>query len=151
MIFFSCEDDKEIDTQKPEIDTTIPNAFPANCTDTIYFGEPFTLNLKFTDNVELGSFSLDIHHNFDHHSHSTEFVECYLNPKKIPVNPYVLIETHDIPTGQSEYVTNLPITIPTSNDEGQLFDKGDYHFDIRITDKEGWSTHFGMGIKMMHR
>lgn len=151
IILFSCGDDNEIDTEKPEIDITIPEAFPTSCNDTIYFGESFTIKFRLTDNTELGSYSIDIHHNFDHHSHSTEVMECNLNPKKTPENPYILIETYDIPIGKNEYITDLPITIPSSNTSGELYDEGDYHFNLSVTDQEGWTTQFGIGIKMMHR
>lgn len=68
--FNACTKD-DIDKEKPVIDLTIQDAFPVNC-DTLYFGESFTMRMRFTDNAELGSYSIDIHNNFDHHSHSTE-------------------------------------------------------------------------------
>lgn len=151
VFFVSCENPVEVvDKEKPAIDISFPDAFPAHCSDTLYFGESFTLKVRFTDNVELGSFSLDIHHNFDHHTHSTEVMECDLDPIKNPVNPYTIIEDYDIPPGLNEYETALPITIPSSDANGQ-FDEGDYHFHISLTDKEGWSTQLGIGIKMVYR
>ena len=143
----SCEND--IDKQKPVIDITGAEAFPVNC-DTIYYGEPFHFIALFTDNKELGSFSIDIHNNFDHHSHSTEVSECNLDPVKDPVNPFVFIQDYDIPAGRDEYQTDLVLTIPSENTNG-LFDDGDYHFFISLTDKEGWSTQKGLSIKMVHR
>ncbi|HBH06934.1 MAG TPA: hypothetical protein DDX92_10085 [Flavobacteriales bacterium] len=150
VIVSSCEKDEEIDTTKPAIDFSISGAFPTSCSDTVYFGEPFAFRLKFTDNVELGSYSIDIHHNFDHHSHSTEAVECNLDPKKDPVNAYTGIADFTIPDGRTEYITDDPLSIPLSNTIGQ-FDEGDYHFLIRVTDKEGWSTSYGIGIRMAYR
>ncbi|MBN2820488.1 MAG: DUF4625 domain-containing protein [Bacteroidales bacterium] len=148
----SCEKEEEIDKEKPSIDLTIPDVFPLNC-DTIYFGESFELKVLFTDNAELGSnkaFSIDIHNNFDHHSHSTEVTECNLGSIKSPVNPFTSINDYDIPIGEKEYQTNLSITIPSGNEEG-LYDDGDYHFFISLTDKEGWSAQKGLSIKMLHR
>jgi len=87
----ACNKENDIDKEKPVIDLSGPDAFPQNC-DTIYFGESFNFNVLFSDNVELGSFSIDIHHNFDHHSHSTEVTECQLDSKKDSVNPLVLIQ-----------------------------------------------------------
>ncbi len=147
--FSSCEKDDEIDKEKPAIDLTIEDAFPLNC-DTLYFGESFELKVLFSDNVELGSYSVDIHHNFDHHSHSTEVTECELDPVKDPVNPFIFIEDYDIPAGLQEHKTSLSISIPSENGDG-LFDEGDYHFFISLTDKEGWSTQKGLSIKMLHR
>ncbi|MDQ1772994.1 DUF4625 domain-containing protein [Labilibaculum sp. A4] len=149
IIFNSCGKDEEIDKEKPIINLTAQNAFPLSC-DTLYFGESFDLKALFSDNVELGSFSIDIHNNFDHHSHSTEVAECNPDPIKTPVTPFLYIEEYDIPTGQTEYQTNLSISIP-SGDENGLFDEGDYHFFISLTDKEGWSKQKGLNIKMLHR
>ncbi|WP_320019164.1 DUF4625 domain-containing protein [Labilibaculum manganireducens] len=148
MIFNSCEKDEEIDKEKPTINLTIQDAFPLSC-DTIYFGESFELKALFSDNVELGSFSIDIHNNFDHHSHSTEVTECNLDPIKSPVTPFLFINDYDIPTGLKQYETNLEINIPLSNENG-IFDDGDYHFFISLTDKEGWSEQKGLSIKMLH-
>ncbi len=149
ILFSSCGKDKEIDTDKPFIDISFPEAFPKNC-DTIYFGESLNLRILLTDNSELGTFSIDIHHNFDHHSHSTEVTECNSDPVKDPVNPFIYIKDFDIPAGLKEHETNLSITIPSGDGNG-IYDEGDYHFFISLTDKEGWSAQKGLSIKMLHR
>lgn len=145
----SCEKDSGIDKQKPEISLDIAGAFPKNC-DTIYFGETFDFKVLFADNVALGSFNIEIHHNFEHHSHSTEVNTCVLDPVKSPVNPFTLIRDYTIPAGLTAYETNIAVEIPTGNMSG-LFDDGDYHFFISLTDKEGWSAQKGLSIKMLHR
>jgi hypothetical protein len=149
LTILSCGKDDDIDTEKPNIDISFPGAFPVNC-DTLYYGESFELKVLFTDNVELGSYSISIHNNFDHHSHSTEVTECSLDPIKDPVNPLVFIEDFDIPTGLAEYETNLSIAIPSS-DGNEPLDEGDYHFFISLTDSEGWSAQMGLSIKMFYR
>ncbi len=149
ILFNACEKDEDIDTEKPEIDLSLADAFPVQC-DTIYFGETFEFKALFSDNVELGSFSIDIHNNFDHHSHSTEVSECEPEPDKDPVNPYLFINDYDIPVSLNEYETAVFITVP-SGDGTSLYDEGDYHFYISLTDKEGWSTQKGLSIKMLHR
>jgi hypothetical protein len=148
FVFATCND-KEVDDQDPEIDLTITDAFPTNC-DTLYFDKPFIIRMLFTDNVELGSFSIDIHNNFDHHSHSTEVTECNLGDIKEPVNPYVSIEDYDIPEGLDTYETSIEITIPDSDNNGE-FDEGDYHFFISLVDKTGWSAQKGLSLKILHR
>ncbi len=147
-VFNACNN-QETDDEKPEIDLTIADAFPVNC-DTLYFGEDFSFQALLKDNVELGSYSIDIHNNFDHHSHSSEVTECELWPKKVPVNPFVFIDDYDIPQGSREYKTSQKITIPAGNGNG-AFDEGDYHFYISLTDKEGWSTQKGLSIKILKR
>lgn len=145
---FSCGK-TEIDEQKPTVDLTAEGSHPLNC-DVIYFGEAFNLHYLLEDNVELGSYSVDIHNNFDHHSHSSEVESCELFPVKTPVNPYLLIKNGEIPAGLTRYQTDDQIVVPASNEQG-LFDEGDYHLTLRVTDKEGWSVQKGISIKMMYR
>ena len=148
-VTISCEKDKNIDTQKPQIDNSFSGAFPAKC-DTLYFDESFDLRVLLTDNIELGSYSISIHNNFDHHSHSTEVSACSLDPIKDPVNPFLFIEDYAIPSGLKEYNPNNSISISSGNVYG-AFDEGDYHFFISLTDKEGWSAQKGLSIKMLYR
>jgi hypothetical protein len=145
---YGCQKE-EIDDQKPIIDLRDEDTFPLSC-DTVYFGEPFTIQMSISDNKELGSFNISIHHNFDHHSHSTEVTACDLWPVKSPVNPFVLIQDYSIPSGTASYQINQILEIPLSNENG-IFDEGDYHFFISLTDKEGWSTQKGLSIKMLQR
>ncbi len=148
FVFATCSKD-DIDDQKPEIDLSISDAFPVNC-DTLYFGEAFTFKALFTDNVELGSFSIDFHNNFDHHSHTTEVTACSLGAVKAPINPYVSIADYDIPKGLDAYETSVEITIPDGDSNG-TFDEGDYHLFISLVDKEGWSVQKGLSIKILRR
>lgn len=149
LALVACQKDEETDKEKPTIDLTLQDAFPVNC-DTLYFGEPFVLKVLFADNAALGSYSTDIHNNFDHHSHSTEVIECNPDPVKAPVNPFTSIADYTIPEGVKSYQTNLTFSIPTGDSNGQ-FDDGDYHFFISLTDKEGWSAQKGLSIKILHR
>jgi hypothetical protein len=148
VVFTSCSK-QDIDDEKPEIDLTVSGSFPQNC-DTIWLGETFTFKALFKDNMELGSFSIEIHENFDHHAHSTEVSECDLSPVKDPVNPFAFIQDYEIAGGLKEYDAGVPVAIPQGNGTG-LFDEGDYHFFIRLTDKAGWSAQKGLSIKMLHR
>jgi hypothetical protein len=148
---FSCSDDDE-DDQKPVIDLSFDGAFPINC-DTLYFGDTFYFKASFSDNEELGSYSLDIHNNFNHHSHSTEagLVECSLDPVKESKNPFRYIDTFSILEGNNgEYETSSPIKIPDEGDKG-AFEGGDYHFFISVTDKTGWTAQKGLSIKILRR
>lgn len=149
LFFVACSDDNEVDQEKPVIDISFVEAFPIQC-DTLFFGESFVLKMKFSDNQELGAFSIDIHHNFDHHSHSTEIGECSPHPDKVPVNPYLFINDYPIPEGLTEYDTNLTISIPDGNGM-ELYEEGDYHFMIKLTDETGWETLKGLSIKMVRR
>jgi hypothetical protein len=146
LVMAGCNPE-EIDDQKPVIDLSQEDAFPTNC-DTLFLGESFTWKIRFTDNVELGSYSLEIHHNFDHHAHSTELGECDLDPVKDPVNPFHTIMDFEIPAGSKDYTVNRAVMIPLSDENGE-FDPGDYHFFISLTDREGWSTQKGLSVKIL--
>lgn len=139
----SCSSDNaEIDTEYPVIVISAVGAFPVQCS-TIERGKTFTFKATFTDNVELGSYSLDIHHNFDHHTHSTEVTTCETEAVKKPVNPMLFINNYTIPNGVKSYEATAQISIPAD------VDPGDYHFMIRLTDKEGWQTLKGLSIKIL--
>lgn len=150
ILLNACQDDEKptIDTEKPLIDLTILDAFPTSC-DTLYFDEPFIVKALLTDNVELGAFNIDIHNNFDHHTHSTELEQCTLGAVKTAENPYVYIQDYTLPV-TNEFTTDVLMTIPSS-DGTDLYDEGDYHFQIRLTDKEGWSTMKGLNVKLLRR
>ncbi len=136
----ACNKDKHpIDDVPPTIDGGFAGAFPKQC-GILKRGESFTFRARFTDNVELGSFSLDVHHNFDHHSHSTELGECTLEPVKAPVNPFVLIRSYDIPAGQQSYEAEITIPVPAD------VDPGSYHFMIMVSDHTGWTDMKGLSV-----
>lgn len=140
-VFSACKKDAEkIDTEYPTIDLT-GTAFPQQCA-IIKKGEKFIFKARLNDNVELGSVSIDVHHNFDHHSHSTEVNDCDLGALKQAIKPFLLIKGFPIPTGQKTYDIAQEITVPAD------VDAGDYHFLIRLTDKTGWQTIKGISIKI---
>jgi len=148
MVVNACNTD-ETDTEKPNVDVTFATAFPTSC-DTLYFDEPFVVKVLLVDNAELGSYNIDIHHNFDQHTHSTEFEVCTFDGKKTAVNPYTFIQDYTIPEASTEYTTDITLTLPSS-DGTNPYDEGDYHFQIKLTDKEGWSTLLGLNVKILRR
>ena len=137
----SCTDN-DIDETYPEIDLNILGGFPKNC-DTIYRGQSFQFKAEFSDNVALGSYSLEIHNNFDHHTHSTEADPCPYDPDKDAINPWLYLEQFSIPAGSSQITASQIIEVPSD------VDPGDYHFQIRLTDHEGWQRLKGLSIKIM--
>lgn len=138
-----CKKDStnEPDTEYPSI-VAAANSFPVQCS-TVTRGQTFTFKATFSDNRELGAYSLDVHHNFDHHNHSTEVNQCTFDAKKTAVKPFLFIQNYDIPVGSKQYEATAQITVPAD------VDPGDYHFMIRLTDKEGWQTIKGLSIKVL--
>ena len=142
FLFSSCSDDK--DDMYPVVDMSGSDAFPVNCS-VVHPGETFTFRAVFTDNEELSAFSIEAHDNFDHHTHSTDAVECEMEPEKEPVNPFHLLEEYNIPSGLTSYEAEVEIFVPED------VDTGDYHFTVRLTDAAGWQTLKGIAIKILPR
>lgn len=117
----------------------VPN--PIDC-QVYKKGESIKFNYIFTDDTELGNFNIEIHNNFDHHTHGTSSVECEMEPKKQPVNPWVYNKDFVIPSGTTTYDASIDIDIPSD------IDTGNYHFMIRLTDRAGWQQIKAMGIKI---
>jgi len=130
-----------IDTEYPVIDLSAANASPKQCA-VLKRGENLIFRARLSDNVKLGSVNVDIHHNFDHHTHSTEVASCQMEAIKTPVKPFLLIKSYPIEAGSKSYEINQTIAIPSD------IDAGDYHFMIRLTDTEGWQTIKGVSIKI---
>ncbi len=142
LVFFTSCTKEEKDDIYPEIKMDCCGGFPMNC-DEVTRGGSFTFVAQLSDNEELGAFSLDIHNNFDHHTHSTDPVPCELDPVKDPVNPFRLIGEYDIPSGLKAYLAEVEITVPADADTG------DYHMMVRLTDKSGWQTLKGISFKVV--
>ncbi len=139
----ACKKDKEsIDTEKPTIDISAATAFPKQCSQ-IKRGSSFTFHARLADNVALGSYNINVHHNFDHHSHSTEVEECTLEPIKIPVKPFTLVKSVNIPGQPQLYDAQLQIDVPAD------VDPGNYHFMIQVTDQSGWSIQRGISVRIV--
>lgn len=97
----------------------------------------------FSDNQELGNYNIEIHNNFDHHTHSTSSVECDLDVDKEPINAWIFNQDYAIPPGSRNYMAQFAIPIPDD------VDVGDYHFMIRLTDCSGWQQLRFVAIKLI--
>ncbi|HMM03462.1 MULTISPECIES: DUF4625 domain-containing protein [unclassified Dysgonomonas] len=146
LLAMACSNDDEDsrDMEKPSIDMGFKNAYPQNCV-ILYRGESFPFRAVFTDNEELGNYNIEIHNNFDHHSHSTDDVECDLEPKKTPVKAFVYNQDFSIPLGKNIFEADNEIFIPED------VDTGDYHFMVRLTDKAGWQQLKAISLKIKDR
>ncbi len=139
------DDDKEI--LPPEIEIISP----WYC-DTIYFNEPVTYRFKIIDKSEvgLGNFSMDIHNNFNQHSHGSH-ISCAMDPQKNPVNPYEEVWIVSLPDNEYEYLLEMEITMPLMKDDTHEHDQGDYHFHIYLTNAEGYQTFTSLDVKLLKR
>lgn len=148
LMLSSCSTESP-DQEQPLIHYSLNDGFPQNC-DTIWINETFTFMAAFSDNQELGSFSIEIHENFDHHSHSTDPVICELMEKRDPVHPFNFLQDFQIPEGLTYYEAKINISVPDSIGSGQT-DEGDYDLFISLTDRQGWKSSKIINIKILRR
>lgn len=137
----SSDDSSPKDMTQPVISDQGITANPTDC-QVYRRGEAIPFHYIFTDNAELGNYNIEIHNNFDHHTHSTSAVECQMDAEKAPVAPWVYNRDFSIPTGQLTHTARFDIGIPAD------IDPGDYHFMIRLTDKAGWQQLKAVAIKI---
>ncbi len=144
ILLFACSnsDDTTIDEEKPTISVNYSGGFPQAC-EEFQRGQSYTFRAMVTDNMELAAYSLNIHHNFDHHTHDDQGAQCDLNPIKSAINPMIFMENHSIENGGTSYEINLTVTIPSD------IDTGDYHCAFSVTDATGWQSRTSIDIKIV--
>ncbi|UOB17466.1 DUF4625 domain-containing protein [Abyssalbus ytuae] len=138
----SGDDSADKDETKPEITINYNEGFPQAC-DQLARGETYHFRAMITDNMELASYSLDIHNNFDHHTHDDQGAQCELDPVKEAVNPMIFMENYSVSEGLTSYEINIEITVPNE------VDTGDYHCTYSVTDKTGWQSRTSIDIKIV--
>lgn len=134
--FSACDKDNNVDTTQPTISDAGNLTCPPNCYEC-FRGETIEFCYTFSDDVELGNFNIEIHSNFDHHTHSTSSADCdhhddEENEEHDTTNAWVYNQDFSIPSGLTSYTPNISIGIPLD------IATGTYHFMIRLTDKVGW-------------
>jgi len=130
------------DLTPPTITDEGVSACPVDC-QQFKRGSVIAFQYKFDDDTELGNYNIEVHNNFDHHTHGTSAVECSIDAVKKPVNPWVYNSDFEIPQGAKTYTAILNIDVPAD------VDAGDYHFMIRLTDKSGWQQLKSVAIKIV--
>ncbi len=148
-IIAGCAKDEDTEKLQPEIEIISPEM----C-DTLYFDEAYTYKFKLTDpsGDGFGNLSMDVHHNFDHHTHG-DHLPCEMDPKKQPFNPYEEAWIFDLPDDKSEYIFETEITIPSEveDKEDAYHDYGDYHFHIYVTNNEGYQVFTTFDFKLLYK
>lgn len=144
LMFSACSNSSEgtIDEERPTISVNYADGFPQTC-ETLERGQTYSFRARVTDNVALASYSLNIHHNFDHHTHDDQGAQCELGSIKEAVNPLLFIGNHTIENGQTSYEINISVTIPDD------IDTGDYHCAYSVTDQTGWQSRTSVDIKIV--
>lgn len=144
IITTSCSDDDndEKDTVKPTITINYNGGFPQAC-EQLQRGQTYTFKAQTTDNFALAAYSIDIHNNFDHHTHDDQEEECVHDPVKTAVNPLLILDNYTISGDLKSYEISIEVEIP--ND----VDTGDYHCQFSVTDQTGWQTQTSVDIKII--
>jgi len=144
LLITSCssDDSASIDEQKPTISINYNEGFPQAC-EQLVKGETYIFKAQLTDNKALASYSLDLHNNFDHHTHDDQGEVCDLEPIKDAVNPFIYMENFNIEGGLTTYEINISITIPDD------IDTGNYHCSYSVTDETGWQSRTSVDIKIV--
>lgn len=138
--FTACEN-KGKDTTLPVIDEA--TFLPADC-DIYYLGDTLFVHFICSDDNELGNYNIEIHNNFDHHTHGTSAVDCdedehhheegHGHEHEQVEGAWVYNQDFAIIPGLTTVTVDLAIPIPADVLEG------DYHFMLRLTDRAGWQT-----------
>ncbi len=142
-LFLACacvSDPDDKDMTMPFIEDS-EESYPQQC-EVYQPGGVIPLRCTFSDDMELGNYNVEIHNNFDHHTHSTVAGDCEMDEKKEPHKPWIYNQDYTIPVGQTLYKATIDIPIPEDIDEG------DYHFMIRLTDRAGWQQLKSVSIKV---
>ncbi|GAA5219708.1 DUF4625 domain-containing protein [Membranihabitans marinus] len=144
LFSISCSKDESItkDEEKPTITINYSDGFPKACAE-LSRGQSYNFKAMVSDNEALASYSLDIHHNFDQHTHDDQGEECELYPKKSSVNPLIFLENYTIEGGTRNYEININVNIPDD------IDVGDYHCSYSVTDETGWQSRTSIDIKIV--
>ena len=129
------------DMNKPVINTKDVVAVPTDC-EVYKRGDVIPFYVLFTDDIELGTYNIEIHQNFDHHTHCSSSVECKMDEKKAPVKPWTYNQDFSISSGQKSFTARHDIVIPAD------IDPGDYHFLVRLADRAGWQVLHAVSIKI---
>lgn len=144
VLFTACSssDSDEKDLEKPTITVNYEGGFPQGC-QQLQRGQTYTFKAMVTDNLALASYSLDLHHNFDHHTHDDQLAACELSPVRTAANPLIYMENFSIDGDLQSYEIAVQITIP--ND----VDTGDYHCAYSVTDVTGWQSRTSIDVKIV--
>ncbi|CAM1363635.1 conserved exported hypothetical protein [Tenacibaculum litopenaei] len=142
MILASCSSESEApDKEKPTISVNYQEGFPKSCT-VLKKGQKYTVKVQTSDNIGLATYAIDIHHNFDHHTHDDQGAQCTLSPVKTPITPFIFMQNYNIDGAPKSYEIQQELSIPSN------IDSGDYHCQISVVDVTGWQRRTSIDIKI---
>ena len=131
----SCSKDKEeVDTTKPVIELNEPEDG-----DELQIGANIHFECDFSDNVKLGSYMVEIHNNFDGHSHKAAATRASEGEQ-----PLYLKKSFDLSGMRNAHVHHHDIFIPENTKPGT------YHLMVYCTDAAGNQSVVAREVVLSH-
>ncbi len=135
FVITSCEKD-DTDTQKPVITLAAPEE-----NEVLNIGSEIHFEVDFSDDVELKSYKVDIHSNFDGHDHKSASTGDSI--------AFSVQKSWNFDAGlKNTHVHHHEITIPHEID-GKEISQGNYHFMVYCTDAAGNESWVAVPVKIM--
>jgi hypothetical protein len=128
-MFFACDKDSE-DVSKPVINLIEPEDG-----DSLKIGAAVHFEMELSDDTELSSYKVDIHTNFDGHTHTKTVTETV---------DFTFSKSWDVSGKKNALVHHHEIVIPENATEGN------YHLMVYCTDKAGNESYFAHNIVLSH-
>jgi len=134
MLIVSCE--KEADTIAPVIEVSGPEA-----NEILYVGSTIHFEADFSDDVALKSYKIDIHSNFDGHTHKSESTDS---------SEWHFQQSWSFDEGaKNAHIHHHEIEVPEEID-GLPIEPGDYHFMIYCTDAAGNESWTAIAVEIQY-
>ncbi|WP_333698022.1 DUF4625 domain-containing protein [Bacteroides congonensis] len=133
FVFVSCDNDDSSDTTKPLIELHEPKEGQA-----LEIGNEHGVHLEMdlSDDVMLKSYKIEIHSNFDHHSHGGSSRSAGATVD------FSFNKSYDISGQKTAHIHHHDIVIPADATPG------DYHLMVYCTDAAGNESYVARNIKL---
>jgi uncharacterized membrane protein len=130
----SCDREEAADTVKPVINLIEPEEG-----DVLQIGSSVHFEMELSDNEKLHSYKVDIHNNFDGHTHTKAEAEDDTFPFA-----FTRSWTEDVEGKKNADIHHHEIEIPENATPGA------YHLEVYCTDAAGNEAHVAINIELSH-
>lgn len=133
FLFTACEDNNDNDTTPPTINLLEPAEG-----DVLKIGSDIHFELELSDNEMLGSYKVDVHSNFDGHTHSRAI------KNEGETIAFSFQKSWDLSDQKNAKIHHHEIVIPENATPGK------YHLMVFCTDKAGNESNIARNITLSH-
>lgn len=131
LIFNACSKTDNADTTKPVINLLEPAQ-----DDTLRIGEEVHLEMNLSDDVMLGSYKIEIHNNFNDHTHGSKAIA--------ETSPFSFNRSWSLEGKRNATIHHHEIVIPENAQEGK------YHLMVYCTDDAGNEAYVARNVVLSH-